>query len=268
MSSKRHLIRVAGIVGACSVAAALTGLPWADASSHAGRGAVTGAAAARCSAKGDRKIQFDGDDTPACVKLRVGKRGRRGRTGARGHIGHIGKTGVAGGQGPVGPTGLIGPTGPTGATGAVGAVGATGATGPSGAFVQASGSTPAGSDPGGHTVVVLGTTVGPLTFPQGPGTGTELTPSVARCPTSGPDQRAFDGGATITPSDTANDVVGIESAFPGLYVNQTEVDPLPLGSSPGGVSLEPANAYEVQAVIGTVTSRSTVTVQSYVVCGP
>jgi hypothetical protein len=263
MSSKRYLIRVAGIVGACLAAAAFAGLPWADASSHPGR-----AAKARCSGKDHRSVEFDGDDTPACVKLRVGKQGRRGRTGHRGHIGRTGRTGPVGIGGPVGPTGLTGPTGPTGAIGAIGAIGAVWATGPSGAFVQASGSTPAGSDPGGHTVVVLGTTVGPLPFPQGPGTGTELTPSVARCPTSGPDQEAFDGGVTITPSDTTNDVVGIESAFPGLYVNQTEVDPLPLGSSPGGVSLEPANAYEAVAVIGNVTSRSTVTIQTYVVCGP
>jgi hypothetical protein len=263
MSSKRYLLRVAGIVGACLAAAAFAGLPWADANSH-----PAAATKVRCSGKDHRSVIFDPDDTPACVKLRVGKQGRRGRTGARGHVGHIGKTGAVGIGGPVGPTGLIGPTGPTGAVGAVGGIGATGATGPSGAFVQASGNVPAGSDPGGHTVVVLGTSIGPLSFPQGPGTGTELTPSVARCPTSGPDQQALDGGATITPSDTTNDVVGIESAFPGLYVGQTQVDPLPIGGSPGGVSQEPANAYEVVAVIGSVTSNSTVTVRSYVVCGP
>ena len=96
----------------------------------------------------------------------------------------------------------------------------------------------------------------------------KLNPSVAECPTSGPDQQAFDGGAIITPSDTTNDVVGIEDAFPGHYVNQTEVDPLPLPTpTPGGVSLEPADAYEVQAVIESVSSGSLITVQSYVEWG-
>jgi hypothetical protein len=118
--------------------------------------------------------------------------------------------------------------------------------------------------------------VGPLSFPTGPATGIELTPSVARCPTSGPDQEAFDGGATVVTMDPSNtqdptdtsDVVGLESSYPGLYVSQTEVDPLPLGTAPGTVSQEPANAYEVQAVIQNMTSGDTLTVQSYVVCGP
>jgi hypothetical protein len=266
MGSKKHLIRIAGTVGLCLSAAAFAGLPWADASSHSAGAAARAAAKSHkaCPAKDTAEVRFDTDDTPACVRLRVGSQGQRGRTGHRGRTGKTGRVGVTGAIGPIGPVGAIGPTGPVGA---VGAVGATGPTGPSGAFVTGASGIPVGSDPGGHTVVVLGSRVGPLSFPTGPATGTELTPSVARCPTSGPDQQAFDGGLTITTSN-AGDVVAVESAYPGLYVSQTEVDPLPLGSAVGGVSQEPANAYEAVAVIGTISSGDTITVQSYVVCGP
>jgi hypothetical protein len=114
---------------------------------------------------------------------------------------------------------------------------------------------------------VLGSKIGPIPFPSGPATGTELTPSVARCPVSGPDRVAYDGGASVLTSNPG-DVVGLESSFPGLYAGPTEVDPLPLGSAPGAVSSQAANAYEVQAVITHMNSGDNVTVQSYVVCGP
>jgi hypothetical protein len=142
--------------------------------------------------------------------------------------------------------------------GVQGVQGVNGVQGPPGAFV---------ANPSGHTIIVLGSKIGPIAFPSGPGTGTELTPSVARCPTAGPDQEAYDGGSIIN-TTSANDVVGLESSFPGLYAGQTEVDPLPLGATPGAVSLQPANAYEVQAVVTQMQSGDNVTVQSYVVCGP
>jgi len=270
MRSKKHLIRIATSVGVCLAAVAFAGLPWALASSHSDGDAVLAAAGHKaCSGKNRVEIRYDTDDTPGCVTRNIGAQGFQGHTGHRGNTGKTGKTGPIGPQGVVGLTGPIGPTGAIGATGATGDTGPTGPTGASGAIVTSSPGVSGGSDPGGSTAVVLGTTVGPLPFPQGPATGTELTPSVARCPTSGPDQQAFDGGAIVSPSDTANDVVGIEQAFPGLYVNQTEVDPLPLPSAtPGGVSQEPANAYEVVAVIGSVTSKSSITITSYVVCGP
>jgi hypothetical protein len=114
---------------------------------------------------------------------------------------------------------------------------------------------------------VLGTKPPPVFILNGPSTGTELPPSVARCPISGPDQEAYDGGAIITTSSN-NDVVGLEDSYPGLYVDQATVDPLPLGSKPGAVSTLPANAYEARAVIGEMQSNDSVSVQAYVVCGP
>jgi hypothetical protein len=122
-------------------------------------------------------------------------------------------------------------------------------------------------------VLVLGAKIGPITIQNGPATGTELTPSVARCPTSGPDQEAYDGGVTvITKNPSApgptGDVVGLESSFPGLYAGPTEVDPLPLGAAPGAVSSMSGNAYEAQAVVTNMHSLDQVTVQAYVVCGP
>src|ERR1700722_4962413 len=184
MLSKKHLIRIAVTAGACLAAVAFTGLPWADASSHSPGGSALAAARHHkpCAGKNRVEIRYDPDDSPACVTRKVGKQGFRGHTGHRGKTGKIGKTGPVGAQGEVGPTGPIGPTGAIGVTGAVGGIGPTGPTGASGAFV--SGSTGVsgslgGSDPGGHTVVVLGTKVGPTSFPQGPETGTELNPSVA-----------------------------------------------------------------------------------------
>jgi hypothetical protein len=158
--------------------------------------------------------------------------------------------------------------GPTGPTGQQGPQGGPGITGKDGTF------SPQGSDAGGNTIEVVGSTVGPLPFPTGPATGTELPAATARCPVSGPDRQAYDGGGIITTTDgngqpSTNDVVGIENSFPGVYVNQTEVDPLPLGPHTSStVSVQPANAYEIQAVISQISSNDLVTVQAYVICGP
>jgi hypothetical protein len=254
MSSK-NLIRIAACLGACLAGTAFAGLPWADASSQAGA-AKAGHPRALC-------LRFDVDDQPGCLGL--GPRGQRGLRGA------WGTTGLQGGGGPVGlvgPVGAVGLLGPVGQPGAQGIPGIQGIQGPTGAFGRDA------SNPTGHTVVVLGNKIGPIPFPSGPATGTELTPSVARCPVSGPAREAYDGGAKITTSNPNNpgqptgDVVGLESSFPGLYVGQTQVDPLPLGSHPGGVSNQAANAYEAQAVITEMHSGDNVTVQAYVVCGP
>jgi hypothetical protein len=250
MSSKR-LIAVAVVIAGCVAAAAFTGLPWAAASPRA---RVAGLPAARngkvCG------IKYDSDDSAGC--LPNGPRGKRGQRGRRGPVGVVGVVGPVGSTGPVGPVGL---------KGALGAQGIQGVKGAPGAFVTASGSSPGGSDPGGNTVVVIGSKIGPITIQSGPATGEELTPSVARCPTSGPDQEAYDGGATITTSGSG-DVIGLENAYPGLYSSAEEVDPLPLGATPGAKSSESANAYEAQAVITEIQSGQNLTVQAYVVCGP
>lgn len=256
--SARHLIRIGGLIAASLATVAFAGLPWADASSKprfvSGR------------VHGKYCTQYDADDAVACLPYGPrGKTGRQGARGARGPIGLVGVVGVIGPVGALGPQGLQGPQGP---------VGPTGPTGPSGAFVQASPGIPAGSDSGGNTIVVVGKMIGPI-FPNGQVTGTEINPpAVARCPTSGPDQSAYDGGALVSTSNPANpgqltgDVVGLESSYPGLFVSQSQVDPLPLGSAPGGVSNVSANAYEAQAVITEMNPGDSVSVQAYVVCGP
>jgi hypothetical protein len=255
----RHLIRIAALAGVCLVGAgfagaAFAGLPWAGARAHA--------AAARTRHAGDLCVTFDSDDQPACLG-----RGPRGQRGPHGPRGLIGRTGAIGPVGLIGSVGAVGPQGPVGPSGPRGIQGIQGIQGPPGAF------TAGGSDPGGNTVVVLGSKLGPITITNGPDTGTELTPVVARCPTAGPDREAYDGGAIITtahpnqPGPT-NDVVGLENSFPGLYNGPTEVDPLPIGATPGAVSAQPANAYEAQAVITQIQSLDNVTVQAYVVCGP
>ena len=248
--NSRHLTSIAAPAAVCLIGAAIIGLPWADAHSDA-----------RAAAAGGKKVcvRYDADDTPACIPDRPGgHRGPRGRTGRRG---------AGGAAGPVGLTGPLGKVGPTGPAGPQGGTGVKGVHGPPGAFSSG------GSDPGGHTVVVLGSKIGPIPFPSGPGTGTELTPSVARCPTAGPDQEAYDGGATVVTnnpnaSGPTGDVVGLEDSYAGLYVGSTEVDPLPAGATPGAVSQQAANAYEVQAVVTNMHSGDNVTVQAYVVCGP
>jgi hypothetical protein len=162
----------------------------------------------------------------------------------------------------------VGAVGVQGATGAQGIQGIQGMTGGVGVFA------PGGFKPGGSIETVIGTQI-TASFPNGPGTGTELPPSVARCPSSGVDREAYDGGAIIKTSNpnnpgatTNDDVVGLESSFPGLYVSQTEVDPLPIGAQPGAVYIQGANAYEAQAVISLMQSGDNVSVQAYVICGP
>lgn len=211
-------------------------------------------------------LRYDADDTPFCMPYgpqgKQGARGARGVTGFQGALGAVGPVGIKGPQGIVGQKGI---------QGIQGVVGATGPSGPDGAFVHPNGS---GIN---NTIQVLGSKIGPIPFPSGPSTGTELTPSVARCPTSGPDQEAYDGGATIittnpnntqTPVPPTDDVVGLETSFPGLYAGPTEVDPLPLGGAPGQLSQMSANAYEAQAVVTDMHSNDNVTVQAYVICGP
>jgi Collagen triple helix repeat (20 copies) len=258
MSSHR-LIRIAALAAACLVGTAFAGLSWADSRAPA-KPAKASRPGVQCG------IRYDTDDTPQCLPSGPqGPDGRRGETGHRGPQGHVGPVGLRGLVGVVGP---MGPTGPQGAQGIQGIQGIHGITGPPGVFA------PGGFvGPSGHTIVVLGTPIGPVQFPNGPATGTELTPSVARCPNSGADRQAFDGGATVTTltsggQPSTGDVVGLESSFPGLYVSQTEVDPLPIGAKPGAASIQAANAYEALAVISDMQSGDNVTVQSYVVCGP
>jgi len=257
--SFHRLIRIAVMAAACLAGTAFVGLSWAD--SHVpSRPAATSRQGVLCG------IRYDTDDKPQCLPSGPrGATGPRGETGRRGPQGHGGPLGLRGLVGVVGP---MGPTGPQGARGIQGVQGVQGITGPPGVFA------PGGFvGPTGHTIVVLGTPIGPIQFPNGPATGTELTPSVARCPNSGADRQAFDGGATITTRTSGGqastgDVVGLESSFPGLYVSQTEVDPLPIGAAPGAASIQAANAYEALAVISNMQSGDNVTVQSYVVCGP
>jgi hypothetical protein len=250
----RHILRLAALAGAGLTAAAFAGLSLADARPQAS--AATAANRPLC-------VRFDTDD-PQLQCIKPAPRGRRGLRGAVGRRGPTGPVGPVGLTGPVGVVGPLGPIGPQGFQGKRGILGLKGIQGPPGAFVN-----PGGTDPGGSTVIVVGTKIGPIVFQNNaPGTGTELIPSVARCPTAGPDQEAFDGGAIITTSST-KDVVGLESSFPGLYAGQTEVDPLPLGgATPGAVSAQPANAYEAQAVVTEVQAGDNVIVQAYVVCGP
>lgn len=262
-----RLARVAGLAGLLLAATAFAGLPWADASPQTKQPRASAASASTSPfVKGDQLcgVRFDSDDTPGCLRL-----GPRGPRGLRGPRGATGSQGLVGAMGAVGPVGQIGPHGPAGIQGIQGI---QGVQGPPGAF------TTGGSDPGGSTELVLGSKIGPITITNtSPATGTELTPSVARCPTSGIDQEAYNGGATVI-TDTVNgqgqqvaatdDVVGLEKSFPGLYNGPTEVDPLPLSETPGAVSSEAANAYEVQAVITQMQSGDNVTVQAYVVCGP
>ena len=253
MTSTR-LFRIAASLGASLAVAALAGLSWADAGSRP--------ATAAASSHRRLCVRYDSDDTPQCL-TRIGPPGRRGQRGL---------TGRRGPQGPVGPVGATGPVGAIGARGATGAQGIQGIQGIQGPTGSPGVFDATGYDPGGSTVAVLGTQI-TASFPSGPDTGTELPPSVARCPNSGVDREAYDGGAIINTKNQMNqpssgDVVGLESSFPGLYVSQTEVDPLPIGAQAGAVSIQAANAYEAQAVISEMQSGDNVSVQAYVICGP
>jgi hypothetical protein len=234
-----HLVRLAAIGAGLLAGAVLIGGP---------QGAVAGQPAAKLQC-----IRFDADDPAVCGILRRGHPGPRGERGPRGQRGNKGRIGAIGVLGPIGPIGLTGPQGPPGETGSVGV------QGPPGAFE--------GGGPTAHTVLVTGSKIGPIFSSSGPMTGTELTPSVARCPIAGPATEAYDGGVTIVTTGAA-DVVSLQSSFPGIYVNQTEVDPLPVGAEPGAVSTQAANAYEAQAVITQLNTGDQVTVQAYVICGP
>lgn len=266
MSPKR-LIRIATPFGACLAVAAFAGLSLAQAGSEP--------KAHGASHSGRLCVRYDSDDTRQCL-TRFGPRGERGRRGLTGRRGPQGVVGAVGATGPVGAVGL------QGATGAQGVQGVQGVHGGPGVFA------PGGYDPGcwpapptlpptppppcGQVVTVIGTQI-TASFPSGPATGTELPPSVARCASSGVDREAYDGGAIIKTENQQNqpstgDVVGLESSFPGLYVSQTEVDPLPIGAQAGALSIQAANAYEAQAVISEMQSGDNVTVQAYVICGP
>ncbi len=256
MSSNR-LIRIATLGAVCLIVAAVAGLSWAQARS--------GSKAHTASPAGRRCLRYDTDEKAQCLT----RFGPRGAPGERGHTGRKGPRGVVGRKGLIGPVGALGAQGPTGAQGPQGGPGAKGDPGGLGVFFS-----PGGFDPNGQVETVVGTQI-QASFPSGPATGTELPPSVARCPNSGIDRQAFDGGAIITTSNpnnpnqpTNDDVVGLENSFPGLYVSQTEVDPLPIGAKPGAASIQSANAYEALAVISEMQSGDNVTVQAYVICGP
>jgi hypothetical protein len=267
MSSNR-LIRIATPLSVCLAVAVFAGVSLAQAGSrdksHATKARATASSGRLC-------LRYDSDDTPQCLT----KFGPRGKQGLRGPTGRRGPQGVVGPVGATGPVGAVGARGATGAQGIQGIQGIQGPTGSLGVFCE-SPQIPQcdanGYDPGGSTVSVLGTEI-TASFPSGPDTGTELPPSVARCPNSGVDREAYDGGAIIITENqlnqvTKDDVVGLESSFPGLYVSQTEVDPLPIGAQAGAVSIQAANAYEAQAVISEMQSGDNVSVQAYVVCGP
>jgi hypothetical protein len=242
----KYLTRAAAVAGACLAATALTGLPWADAS--------TRARVADAGGSGGEKpavtcVTYDFGEGPVCgVKLRGprGPRGVRGKTGPIGLTGPQGLQGPQGIQGPVGPQGIQGIQGPTGPQGIQGSP--------------------------GHTVVVAGTAV-KLTAPaQGEPEGMELNPSVAQCPSGGTlsTPEAYGGGVQIqkSGSESGGDVVTIQQHFLGTYASPTQVNPLPAGNTAGTVSTTYANAYEGQAVITELAGGDTVTVQSYVICGP
>jgi hypothetical protein len=125
----------------------------------------------------------------------------------------------------------------------------------------------------GAAEMVLGTKI-TLTNNGGPLAGTEMTPSVARCPVGSSNfSDAYGGGVTIAKSGpvSGGDVISIESAYPGTFVSQTEVDPPPFLANPPDnteSAQRAANAYQGTALITQLSSGDTATVQAYVVCGP
>jgi hypothetical protein len=240
----KFLTRIAVLAAVGAAAAALTGLPWATA--RPARTAIdTSKTHLQC-------VKFDVDDQQVCGIQRRGPSGPQGLRGLVGPIGHTGPQGLTGPQGIQGPVGPVGPIGPVGPQGPQGIQGAP-----------------------GHTVVVAGTKITEQAPVGGDPQGKELTPTVAQC-TAPADPEAYGGGVQILKSGTESggDVVTVDQHFLGTYVSPTEVDALPAGSTPGSVSTQAANAYEAQAVVtelagGTTPSNGdSVTVQSYVVCGP
>jgi hypothetical protein len=232
MTPKR-VLGVVAIGAACVTASALSGLPlaWAHSSGPKAKAADVGAGKplVKC-------VRFDTDDPKVCNVL---LRGPAGPPGARGKAGKTGARGLRGATGAQGPQGVPGQTGPQGLQGAP-----------------------------GPTVEVTGTKVGPIPSINGvPGQGTELTPSVAKCPIDHPE--AYGGGAVITKTGTnsASDVVTLETGLLGTYVTSTQVSPAS-GPNAGDVSAQPANAYEAIAVVTVLNNNDKVTVQSYAECGP
>lgn len=213
-------------------------------------------------------VRFDLTDPLVCNVLLHGPRGARGLPGLPGPLGGAGTGGTDGvdgrdgATGPVGENGPVGPVGPRGATGAKGVAGGQGIQGP----VGANGAYGADGT-GGNLELVVGTKIGPIFSASGPMTGTELTPSVARCRVGSRNREAYDGGVKVITTGTGN-VVNVESSYPGLYINQTQVDPLPGGAPAGAVSDQAANAYLAQVVIGDLKTNNQVTIQAYVLCGP
>jgi hypothetical protein len=231
MVPKRVLGGVA-VGAACVTAGALTGLPLAWAHSSTPKAKIADVSSAKPLVK---CVRFDHDDPKVCNVLQPGPRGPQGPQGKAGKRGPRGATGATGAQGPQGVPGQTGPQGLQGAP--------------------------------GPTVVVSGAKVGPITANPGPMTGTELIPAVVKCPLDHPE--AYGGGGIITKGgqQSQSDVVTLENSYPGIYVSSTEVDPaIPLGKQ--DVSKQPANAYQVQAIVTQLNTGDNVTVQAYAVCGP
>lgn len=243
----KYLIHAVVVGAACLAAVALSGLPFADASTPRSVDKETSARLADSSTTNPllRCVHFDAGDQPVCGIM---LRGPKGKTGPRGYTGPIGFQGP---QGPVGPQGIQGPVGPQGV---VGPVGPTGPQGIQGAP--------------GHTVVVAGTAVTETAPTGGDGPGTLIKPSVARCPSNGTPE-AYGGGVRIDKSGTESggDVVTIAQQFLGTYNSGTGlVDPF--STSPGTPSAQAANAYEGQAVVTQLAEGDAAKVQTFVVCGP
>lgn len=235
----KYLFQAAVVAGACSLAVVLVGLPGASASPRA-RMADTGGTS------GEKQlvqcVTFDDGEGPVCgIRVR-GARGPRGPRGATGKIGPVGPIGLTGAQGPQGPTGPVGPQGPQGPQGIQGIQGAP-----------------------GHTVVVAGTKVTVNGFEQ----DASVPPTVAQC-TDPNDPEAYGGGVQIqtpTGAESNGDVVTLEQHYLGSYDSGSGlVDPL--GTTSGTASTQAADAYEGQAVVTYLASGDSVTVQSFVVCGP
>lgn len=191
-------------------------------------------------------IKFDVDDQPVCGVLRQGPRGKTGARGARGARGPRGYRGFTGPQGATGPAGTQGATGPQGPQGPQGATGAQGPAGIPGS-------------PNG-TIVVDGNTV-QFAYNGGPSPTGNFYTSVAVCPVAGNYQQAYGGGANITTNDqNAKDVVTLQNSFPG--------------SNDGGVvtpvtgNNAPADAWQGTAVISSLATGDTGSIQAYVICGP
>jgi hypothetical protein len=70
-------------------------------------------------------------------------------------------------------------------------------------------------------------------------------------------------------SEVGGDVVTLDQHYLGTYNSGTGyVDALPAGTTPGTVSTQGADAYQGQSVVTYLAAGDTVTVQSYVICGP